>query len=57
VRLGQRQPEHSIARCPGFKDKVLGEAERLVTKGFRHGARKLIDRVGRCAQRRPVPSC
>jgi hypothetical protein len=26
-------------------DKLLGEAERLVTKGFRHGARKLIDRV------------
>ena len=26
-------------------DKLLGEAERLVTRGFRHGARKLIDRV------------
>lgn len=26
-------------------DKLLGEAERLVTKGFRHGAKKLIDRV------------
>lgn len=26
-------------------DRLLGEAERLVTKGFRHGARKLIDRV------------
>lgn len=26
-------------------DKLVGEAERLVTKGFRHGARKLIDRV------------
>lgn len=26
-------------------DKLLGEAERLVTKGFRHGARKLIDKV------------
>ena len=26
-------------------DKLLGEAERLVTKGFRRGARKLIDRV------------
>jgi stage II sporulation SpoE-like protein len=26
-------------------DKLLGEAERLVPKGFRHGARKLIDRV------------
>lgn len=26
-------------------DKLLGEAERLITKGFRHGARKLIDRV------------
>jgi serine phosphatase RsbU (regulator of sigma subunit) len=26
-------------------DKLLGEAERLVTHGFRHGARKLIDRV------------
>ena len=26
-------------------DKLLGEAERLVTKGFRHGARKLIDAV------------
>lgn len=25
-------------------DKLLGEAERLVTQGFRHGARKLIDR-------------
>jgi len=26
-------------------DKLLGEAERLVTGGFREGARKLIDRV------------
>ena len=26
-------------------DKLLGEAERLVTKGFRHGARRLIDAV------------
>lgn len=26
-------------------DKLLGEAERLVTNGFRHGARTLIDRV------------
>ncbi len=26
-------------------DKLLGEAERLVTLGFRHGARKLIDAV------------
>lgn len=26
-------------------DKLLGEAERLVTRGFRHGARRLIDRV------------
>ena len=26
-------------------DKLLGEAERLVTGGFRHGARTLIDRV------------
>ena len=26
-------------------DKLLGEAERLVTRGFRHGARKLIDAV------------
>jgi hypothetical protein len=26
-------------------DKLLGEAERLVTNGFRHGARRLIDRV------------
>lgn len=26
-------------------DKLLGEAERLVPNGFRHGARKLIDRV------------
>jgi hypothetical protein len=26
-------------------DKLLGEAERLVTKGFKHGARKLIDKV------------
>lgn len=26
-------------------DKLLGEAERLVTRGFRHGARKLLDRV------------
>jgi hypothetical protein len=26
-------------------DRLLGEAERLVTKGFRHGARKLIDSV------------
>jgi hypothetical protein len=26
-------------------DKLLGEAERLVTDGFRHGARRLIDRV------------
>ena len=26
-------------------DKLLGEAERLVTKGFHSGARKLIDRV------------
>jgi Stage II sporulation protein E (SpoIIE) len=28
-------------------DRLLGEAERLVTKGFRHGARKLIDAVAR----------
>ncbi len=27
-------------------DKLQGEAERLVAKGFRHGARKLIDAVG-----------
>ncbi|WP_232778577.1 PP2C family protein-serine/threonine phosphatase [Carbonactinospora thermoautotrophica] len=26
-------------------DRLLGEAERLVTRGFRHGARKLIDAV------------
>ena len=26
-------------------DRLLGEAERLVTNGFRHGARTLIDRV------------
>ena len=26
-------------------DKLLGEAERLVTRGFRHGARQLIDAV------------
>jgi serine phosphatase RsbU (regulator of sigma subunit) len=26
-------------------DKLLGEAERLVTHGFREGAGKLIDRV------------
>ena len=26
-------------------DKLLGEAERLVKDGFRHGARRLIDRV------------
>jgi hypothetical protein len=26
-------------------DRLLGQAERLVTRGFRHGARKLIDRV------------
>ncbi len=26
-------------------DRLLGEAERLVTRGFRHGARKLLDRV------------
>jgi hypothetical protein len=26
-------------------DRLLGEAERLVTRGFRHGARKLIDKV------------
>ncbi len=26
-------------------DKLLGEAERLVTKGFRHGAKRLLDRV------------
>jgi hypothetical protein len=26
-------------------DKLLGEAERLVTRGFRHGARRLLDRV------------
>jgi hypothetical protein len=26
-------------------DKLLGEAERLVANGFRHGARRLIDRV------------
>ncbi len=26
-------------------DKLLGEAERLVTKGFRHGAGRLLDRV------------
>ncbi len=26
-------------------DRLLGEAERLVTAGFRHGARTLIDRV------------
>ena len=34
-------------------DKLLGEAERLVTKGFRHGAQRLIDRVAAAAQRRP----
>jgi hypothetical protein len=28
-------------------DRLLGEAERLVTKGFRHGARKLIDVVAK----------
>ena len=28
-------------------DKLLGLAERLVTQGFRHGARKLVDAVGR----------
>ena len=27
-------------------DRLLGEAERLVTKGFRHGAHKLVDQVG-----------
>jgi hypothetical protein len=27
-------------------DRLVGEAERLVTRGFRHGARKLIDAVG-----------
>jgi serine phosphatase RsbU (regulator of sigma subunit) len=27
-------------------DRLLGEADRLVTHGFRHGARKLVDRVG-----------
>jgi hypothetical protein len=27
-------------------DRLLGEAERLVTKGFRHGAHELVDRVG-----------
>lgn len=26
-------------------DKLLGEAERLVTRGFRHGARRLLDKV------------
>ena len=26
-------------------DRLLGEAERLVTRGFRHGARRLLDRV------------
>lgn len=26
-------------------DKLLGEAERLVTRGFRHGAKRLVDRV------------
>ena len=26
-------------------DRLLGEAERLVTRGFRHGARRLIDAV------------
>ncbi|MGN6331815.1 MAG: PP2C family protein-serine/threonine phosphatase [Motilibacteraceae bacterium] len=26
-------------------DRLLGEAERLVTRGFRHGARKLVDAV------------
>jgi hypothetical protein len=26
-------------------DKLLGQAERLVTRGFRHGARRLIDAV------------
>lgn len=26
-------------------DRLIGQAERLVTKGFRHGARKLIDAV------------
>ncbi len=26
-------------------DKLLGEAERLVTRGFEHGARRLLDRV------------
>jgi serine phosphatase RsbU (regulator of sigma subunit) len=28
-------------------DRLLGEAERLVTRGFRHGARKLIDAVAK----------
>jgi hypothetical protein len=27
-------------------DRLLGEADRLVTRGFRHGARKLVDWVG-----------
>jgi hypothetical protein len=27
-------------------DRLLGEAERLVTGGFRHGARRLVDAVG-----------
>jgi serine phosphatase RsbU (regulator of sigma subunit) len=26
-------------------DKLIGEAERLVTHGFRHGARKLVSSV------------
>ena len=41
---------HGLIERPGQDidvgiDKLLGEAERLVTRGFRHGARKLIDRV------------
>ena len=38
-------------------DKLLGEAERLVTKGFRHGAQQ-ADRPGcRGASTTTAPSC
>jgi hypothetical protein len=33
---------------------LLGEAERLVTKGFRHGAHELVDRVGTGETGRPA---
>lgn len=36
------RPGHDLA--DGI-DRLLGEAERLVTRGFHHGARTLIDRV------------